>query len=69
MCALIYVIGGIFDLALLDARVQPWAKIDDATVSMNAKSEEAEKSKKLNLDLVKSDTTTAVVENIYEAKF
>ena len=29
ICALVYTVGGILDLSLLDAELQPWAKIDN----------------------------------------
>ena len=41
VCAIVYTVGGVLDLLLLNAEMQPWAKIEEPDV--NTESKETEK--------------------------
>jgi hypothetical protein len=36
ICAVIYFVAGIFSISLLDARIQPWAEIDESVKNLTA---------------------------------
>ena len=36
ICAVIYFVAGIFSISLLDARIQPWAEINDSVKNLTA---------------------------------
>ena len=46
IAAVVYCIGGFFNVLLLDANIQPWAKIDESV--------------KKNLDIEKSTTSSSI---------
>ena len=37
VCAIVYIVGGILDLILLNADIQPWAKIEERNVNNDEK--------------------------------
>lgn len=57
ICAVIYFVGGVVSMALLDAKIQPWANIDVKEVQANG-SEASEDVKKIKDDKLPGKTVS-----------